>query len=60
MPEINESKLREQISKNQLAPLYFLYGDEKFLVKRDILRLTKKFAAASAISSTEAVCGNSL
>ena len=46
MPEINESKLREQISKNQLAPLYFLYGDEKFLVKRDILRLTKKFAAA--------------
>lgn len=46
MPEINESKLNEQISKNQLASLYFLYGDEKFLVKRDILRLTKKFSTA--------------
>ncbi len=46
MPEINETKLHEQISKNQLCSLYFLYGDEKFLLKRDVLRLTKKFVAA--------------
>ena len=46
MPEINETRLREQISKNQLASLYFLYGEEKFLVKRDVLRLTRKFSTA--------------
>lgn len=46
MPEINETRLREQITKNQLASLYFLYGEEKFLVKRDVLRLTRKFSTA--------------
>ncbi|MCF2651778.1 DNA polymerase III subunit delta [Anaeromassilibacillus senegalensis] len=45
MPEINETKLREQIAKSQMASLYFLYGDEKFLVKRDLLRMTKKLSA---------------
>lgn len=42
MPEINESKLKEQIQRGALANLYFLYGDEKMLVKRDLLRMTKK------------------
>lgn len=46
MPEINETKLKEHISKNQLGRLYFLYGDEKFLVKRDLLRMTKKLSAS--------------
>ncbi|MGN0479012.1 MAG: DNA polymerase III subunit delta [Hominenteromicrobium sp.] len=46
MPEINETKLKEQIAKNQLGSLYFLYGDEKFLVRRDLLRMTKKLSAA--------------
>lgn len=45
MPEINETRLKEQIAKNQLGSLYFLYGEEKFLVKRDILRMTKKLSA---------------
>ncbi len=42
MPEINESKLKEQIQRGAFANLYFLYGDEKMLVKRDLLRMTKK------------------
>jgi len=42
MPEINESKLREHISKNTFSNLYFLFGEEKMLIKRDLHRLTKK------------------
>ena len=42
MPEINESKLKEQIQRGQFGNLYLLYGEEKMLVKRDLLRLTKK------------------
>lgn len=42
MPEIIETKFREQIAKNQFGNLYFLYGEEKMLIKRDLLRMTKK------------------
>lgn len=42
MPEINESKLREHIQRNSMSRVYFLYGEEKMLVRRDLLRLTKK------------------
>jgi len=42
MPEINETKLKEQIQRNEMSRLYLLYGDEKMLVRRDLLRLTKK------------------
>ena len=36
MPEINEAKLKEQTLRDQFGNLYFLYGDEKLLVKRDL------------------------
>ncbi|MBP3704938.1 MAG: DNA polymerase III subunit delta, partial [Clostridia bacterium] len=42
MPEINESKLKEQIQRGQMGNLYFLYGEEKMLIRRDLLRMTKK------------------
>ena len=42
MPEINESTLKEHILRGQMGNLYFLYGDEKMLVRRDLMRMTKK------------------
>ena len=42
MPEITETKLKEQITKEQIGSLYFLYGDEKLLVRRNLNRLLKK------------------
>lgn len=42
MPEITETKLKEQIAKEQIGSLYFLYGDEKLLVRRNLNRLLKK------------------
>ncbi len=39
MPEINDKQLREQIEN--LAPLYFLYGDEKYLLKKSFRRIEK-------------------
>ena len=42
MPDINETKLREQLQRNDLSHIYLLYGDEKMLVRRDLLRITKK------------------
>ena len=42
MPEITEAQLRERFSKEDFAGTYFLYGEEKVLIKREIQRLLKK------------------
>lgn len=47
MPEINEAKLKEQTLRDQFGNLYFLYGDEKLLVKRDLMRMTKKLSSTN-------------
>lgn len=42
MPEITETGLREKIAKGELSGTFFLYGEEKVLVKRDVRRILKK------------------
>lgn len=42
MPEINESTLKEQLLRGPMSNLYLLYGEEKMLIRRDLLRMTKK------------------
>lgn len=51
MPEITETKLKEQIAKEQIGSLYFLYGDEKLLVRRNLNRLLKNWTAISRNST---------
>lgn len=47
MPEITEAQLRERFSKEDFAGIYFLYGEEKVLIKREIQRLLKKMNIAA-------------
>lgn len=42
MPAIGESELKQQMSSGELASLYVLAGEEKYLVKRAAKRLIKK------------------
>jgi len=40
MPSINENKLKEHISGGSLEKCYFLYGEESYLVKHYVKKLT--------------------
>mgnify|MGYP000949119302 CR=1 FL=1 len=42
MPEIKEAELKKQIEKSNFARLYFLYGEEKYLVEYDARKLIAK------------------
>ena len=42
MPEITESDLKKQIEKSDFSNLYFLYGEEKYLVGHYAQKLTDK------------------
>ena len=45
MPEITEAELRKQIEKSEFQKLYFLYGEEKYLIDSYARRLIKKAGA---------------
>lgn len=45
MPEISETELRKQIEKADFAKLYFLYGEEKYLVGHYANKLIEKAGA---------------
>jgi DNA polymerase-3 subunit delta len=45
MPEITETELKKQIEKSDFAKLYFLYGEEKYLVGYYAHRLMQKAGA---------------
>lgn len=45
MPEITETELKKQIEKNSFSKLYFLYGEEKYMVEYYARRLTDKASA---------------
>ena len=45
MPEISETELKKQIEKSNFARLYFLYGEEKYLVDYYARKLTEKAGA---------------
>lgn len=42
MPELTEAQMKQQMDKNELGTLYFLYGAEKYTLKRAAKRLIKK------------------
>ncbi|HEX3016329.1 MAG TPA: DNA polymerase III subunit delta [Caproicibacter sp.] len=42
MPEITETELKKQIEKSEFARLYFLYGEEKYLVEFYAQKLMEK------------------
>lgn len=42
MPIIGESELKKQITQQNFAPLYVIYGAEKFLLKKAAMSLIKK------------------
>ena len=42
MPEITEAELKKQIEKSEFANLYFLYGEEKYLVSHYADRIAEK------------------
>lgn len=42
MPEISETELKKQIDKSDFVKLYFLYGEEKYLVNYYARKLTAK------------------
>lgn len=42
MPEITEAELKKQIEKSEFAGLYFLYGEEKYLVSHYTGKLAEK------------------
>ncbi len=42
MPEITEAELKKQIDKNDFSNLYFLYGEEKYLVGQYAQKLISK------------------
>lgn len=42
MPEIPEAELKKQIEKCELARLYFLYGEEKYMVREYARKLAAK------------------
>lgn len=42
MPEITETELKKQIEKSNFARLYFLYGEEKYMVEYYALKLMEK------------------
>lgn len=42
MPSLNEAELKKQISSGDFSRLYFLYGEEKYLVKHYTSLITKK------------------
>lgn len=42
MPSLNETELKKQISSGNFARLYFLYGEEKYLVKHYTSLIIKK------------------
>lgn len=44
MPEITELELKKQIEKSNFSNLYFLYGEEKYLVSYYLHRLARKAA----------------
>lgn len=45
MPEISESELKKQIEKSDFAKLYFLFGEEKYMVEHYARKLTAKASA---------------
>lgn len=45
MPEIIETELKKQIEKSNFAKLYFLYGEEKYLVEYYAYKLMEKASA---------------
>ncbi|QAT49580.1 DNA polymerase III subunit delta [Caproiciproducens sp. NJN-50] len=42
MPEITEAELKKQIEQSNFAGLYFLYGEEKYLVSHYMKKLSEK------------------
>lgn len=44
MPEITEMELKKQISKSKFQNLYFLYGEEKYLISYYMKKLAEKAA----------------
>ncbi|MCI1964613.1 MAG: DNA polymerase III subunit delta [Oscillospiraceae bacterium] len=44
MPEITEAELKKQMKESQFAGLYFLYGEEKYLVSYYMKKLSVKAA----------------
>ena len=51
MPEITETKLKEQIAKEQIGSLYFLYGDEKAVRAPQFKSPVKNWTATSRNST---------
>lgn len=45
MPEITETELKKQIEKSEFAPMYFLYGEEKYMVGYYAQKLMRKVCA---------------
>ena len=45
MPEITEQELKKQIEKSSFARLYFLYGEEKYMVEHFAQKLIAKAAS---------------
>lgn len=45
MPEITEQELKKQIEKSSFARLYFLYGEEKYMVEHFAQKLIAKASA---------------
>lgn len=48
MPEITETDLKKQIGKSNFAKMYFLYGEEKYLVQYYAQKLIAKAGAGGA------------
>ena len=44
MPEITETELKKQIDQSNLTGLYFLYGEEKYLVSHYMKKIAEKVA----------------
>ena len=47
MPQIDYKQLRKDIQKNQISPVYFLYGEEKYLLKKLLASLIKQIKPTS-------------
>jgi len=45
MPRLSFTDLKRSISKGDIAPVYLIYGDEKFLVDESVLKICSVYAA---------------
>jgi len=45
--------LERSVSKGEIAPLYFIYGEEEFLADRAVTRLVEKLVDLTAKSARQ-------